>query len=141
MEKTALTTFPVRYAETDQMGVVHHGNYVIWCEVGRTALLNELGFSYRAMEESGVVSPVTKINLSYKTPAVYGDDVTVSTWIEAYNGVRITYGYVIKNRSENILAEGTSEHVCCDEETFRPIQLKKRFPEWHKAYMQNKIKS
>ncbi|GEL08219.1 acyl-CoA thioesterase [Salisediminibacterium halotolerans] len=138
--KTASATFPVRYAETDQMGVVYHANYVIWCEIGRTALINDFGFSYKEMEEAGVISPVTNINLSYKKPAKYGDDITVHSWIEAYSGARVTYGYTIENAAGDRLSEGTSEHVCCDDQSFRPIPLKKRFPAWDQAYKQHRRK-
>lgn len=136
--RTVSATFPVRYAETDQMGVVYHANYLVWCEIGRTTLINDLGFSYKDMEDAGVVSPVTNINLSYKYPAKYGDDVTVHAWIESYTGARVTYGYTIENADGKRLSEGTSEHVCCDDQTFRPISLKKRFPEWDKAYKEHR---
>ena len=65
----------VRYAETDQMGVVYHANYLIWMELGRTKLINDLGFYYADMEADGILSPVMDIQASYKTPVRYGDKV------------------------------------------------------------------
>ncbi len=59
----------VRYAETDQMGIVYHANYLVWMEVGRTALIKELGFLYKDMEDRGVLSPVLDISISYKKAA------------------------------------------------------------------------
>lgn len=126
-------TFPVRYAETDQMGVVYHANYVIWCEIGRTKLIEDIGFRYADMEKEGVMSPVTKIHLNYVKPAIYGQDVTVKTRIINYTGVRVTYSYEIY-ADQVLLVTGESEHVCVDAKTFRPIQMKKRFPDWDKAY-------
>ncbi|WP_096188965.1 acyl-CoA thioesterase [Evansella halocellulosilytica] len=132
------TTINVRYAETDQMGVVYHANYLVWCEIGRTKLIEELGFQYAQMEKEGVLAPVTNINLNYKHPARYPDTITVNTWIEKYTGIRVTYGYEILNESGDICVSGTSEHVCVDAETFKPISIKKKFPAWHEAYEYNK---
>ena len=133
-------TISVRYAETDQMGVVYHANYLVWCEIGRTKLSEELGFKYADMEKKGVLSPVTNIQMNYRSPARYGEDVTIRTWIEKYNGFRLTYGYEIQDDSGKVCAEATSEHVCVNAETFRPFSLKKHFPEWHEAYEANKKK-
>lgn len=64
------TEIEVRYAETDQMGIVYHANYLVWMEVGRTALIKDLGFLYSDMEKKGVLSPVVDINISYKNPSI-----------------------------------------------------------------------
>src|SRR5690554_2645976 len=85
----------VRYAETDQMGVVYHANYLIWMEVGRTSLIRELGFNYAEMEKDGIISPVLDIQASYKKPVRYGEKALVKTWIEEYDGLRVVYGYEI----------------------------------------------
>ncbi|UCZ51586.1 acyl-CoA thioesterase [Bacillus shivajii] len=132
------TTVPVRYAETDQMGVVYHANYLVWCEIGRTKLIEDLGFKYADMEKDGVLSPVTNINLNYKHPAKYPEQVTIKTWIEKYTGIRVMYGYEILNEAGKVCVDGTSEHVCVDANTFRPISIKKKFPKWHEAYEMNK---
>lgn len=124
----------VRYAETDQMGVVYHANYLVWMEVGRTSLISELGFNYADLEKDGIISPVLDIQASYKTPARYGEKVIVKTWIEEYDGLRITYGYEILKEDGNIAATGKSLHVCVKRDSFRPISIKKKFPDWHEAY-------
>ena len=85
----------VRYAETDQMGVVYHANYVIWLEIGRTQLIKDLGFSYAGLEQDGYLSPVTNVNVNYKTPVKYGETVVIRTWIEKHSKLRTTYGYEI----------------------------------------------
>lgn len=132
------TEVAVRYAETDQMGVVYHANYLVWCEIGRTKLIEDLGYNYASMEKMGVLSPVTSLEMKYHAPAKYGESVLIETWIETYNGVRFSYGYNMYNQGSKLCLTGTSEHVCVDAETFKPINVKKRFPDWHEAYENNK---
>jgi len=124
----------VRYAETDQMGVVYHANYLVWMELGRTKLIEELGFSYAKMEEEGIISPVIDIQASYKKPCRYGEKATIHTWIDFYDGLRVTYGYEIYTQSGDLSVTGFSKHVCVKRDNFRPISIKKYFPDWHEAY-------
>ncbi|CAM3742098.1 acyl-CoA thioesterase [Alkalicoccus chagannorensis] len=128
------STIQVRYAETDQMGVVYHANYLVWCEIGRTDLMKQLGIPYREMEEQGMLAPVTNIQADYRAPARYGDTVTVETWVEDYTGVRVVYGYSMQNEAAEELFSGRSEHVLVNKTSFRPAALKKAFPEWHRVY-------
>lgn len=128
----------VRYAETDQMGIVYHANYLIWMELGRTALIKDLGFSYADMEKDGIVSPVIDIAVSYKKSLHYGETATVHTWVEEYNGFKTTYGYEIKTPGNETALTGTSSHICVKKENFKPIQFRKFYPEWHKAYEEAK---
>lgn len=128
----------VRYAETDQMGVVYHANYLVWFEIGRTGFIEDLGFSYAQMEKDGILSPVTEVHANYKKPLTYGDQATVKTWVEEYNGLKVIYGYEILNTKGELCVTGTSTHVCVKKETFRPISIKKAYPEWHQAYDQAK---
>ena len=72
----------IRYAETDQMGVVYHANYVIWLELGRTQLIHDLGFSVTKFEEDGYLSPVMNINVSYKAAMRYGEKAIIRTWVK-----------------------------------------------------------
>ncbi|WP_270181952.1 acyl-CoA thioesterase [Alkalihalobacillus sp. CinArs1] len=128
------TPITVRYAETDQMGVVYHANYLIWFELGRTTLINDLGFKYADMEEEGILSPVVDIEASYKRPVRYGDEVRVKTWVEHYDGIRVVYGYEVTKEDDTICVTGKSVHTCVKKESFRPISIKKRFPKWHEEY-------
>lgn len=130
----------VRYAETDQMGVVYHANYLIWCEIGRTKIIEEMGFKYAEMEQDGIMSPVVNVQFSYKYPAKYGETVFVRTWVEAYNSVKVTYGYEIVNQEGKVCVTGTSEHVCVMKNSFRPISIKRKFPRLHEAYEKVKKK-
>jgi acyl-CoA thioester hydrolase len=131
-------TIEVRYAETDQMGVVYHANYLVWLELGRTKLLEDLGFRYAEMEADGIISPVIDLNISYKSPVRYGEKAIVKTWIELYDGLRVTYGYEIYNENGDLSVTANSQHVCVKKGNFRPISLRRTFPEWHNAYEQAK---
>ncbi|WP_017727471.1 acyl-CoA thioesterase [Halalkalibacterium ligniniphilum] len=133
------TTIEVRYAETDQMGVVHHSNYFVWFELGRSHFIRDLGFQYHEMEKEGVLSPVTDIQASYKHPARYGETLTVKTWVKDYDGLRVVYGYEVINEEGMLCVIGSSTHVCVKKDSFRPISIRTHFPAWHEAY--EKIKS
>lgn len=124
----------VRYAETDQMGVVYHANYVIWLEIGRTQLIKDLGFSYAGLEKDGYISPVTNVNINYKSSVQYGETVIVKTWIENHGKLRTTYGYEIVHADGTVASTATSEHVVVKKDNFRPVPLKKIHPEWDSKY-------
>jgi acyl-CoA thioester hydrolase len=128
------TTIDVRYAETDQMGVVYHANYLVWFEIGRTKFIESLGFRYADMEAEGILSPVTDIQVSYKKPLTYGQSAVVRTAVLEYSGIKVVYGYEIYNEQGELCVTGSSTHVCVKKETFRPISIKKHFPDWHAAY-------
>ena len=130
------STIAVRYAETDQMGVVYHGNYLVWLEIARTNLMEELGLPYAQMEAAGVYSPVIDIHLSYKASMTYGQVATVKTWIGEYNGFRVTYRYEVFNEDGKLCVTADSTHVCVSKETFRPLRLSDRFPGLHQAYLE-----
>lgn len=131
------TPIDVRYQETDQMGVVYHANYLVWFEIGRTKFIEDLGLSYAKMEEENVVSPVIDANLSFKKPIRYGEAAYVETWLEKYDGLRTEYGYHILNAENEVAVSGTTKHVIVNKETFRPLSLRRSFPEWHEKYMQH----
>ncbi|MBO8155113.1 MAG: acyl-CoA thioesterase [Bacillaceae bacterium] len=133
-----MTDIKVRYQETDQMGVVYHANYLVWFEIGRTALIEQLGFNYHEMEESGVVSPVIDASIQFKKPVRYGQTAKVRTWIDEYDGLRVTYGYEIFDGDGNSAVTGWTKHVCVKKENFKPISIRRTFPDWHEAYMNAK---
>lgn len=127
----------VRYAETDAMQVVYHGQYLVWFELGRTQLMEDLGFRYADMEEEGYLAPVLDVQISYRKPFRYGEKAWVYTWIQEYNGVRTVYGYEIKNRDGDVCVTGTTSHTLVKKESFRPVSMKRTFPDWHKVYLKN----
>lgn len=134
------TEIQVRYSETDQMGIVYHANYLVWMEIGRTALIEELGFNYAALEEEGILAPVLDIQISYKKPCKYGEKVKIKTWIEEYNGLKTVYGYEILTESGDLSVEARSSHVCVKKDSFRPISIRRSHPKWHEAYEKAKKK-
>ncbi|HBN96355.1 MAG TPA: hypothetical protein DDZ66_08635 [Firmicutes bacterium] len=127
------TKVDVRYAETDQMGVVYHANYLIWFELGRSALLETMGLDYVQLEKEGYVSPVIKIDVSYKRPVRYGDEVTIKTRVKAYDGLRVTYAYEIFV-GDRFCATGSSVHVCVRTKDSRPVSMGRNLPRWHEVY-------
>lgn len=111
----------VRYAETDQMGIVYHGNYVQYFEMGRVEWLRNLGVSYKWMEENGVMLPVVSLTMNYKRPARYDDELTVRTIFKSQESVKIEFDYEIYNQSNELLTTGSSILVFVDVKTGRPI--------------------
>jgi acyl-CoA thioester hydrolase len=111
----------VRYAETDQMGVVYHGNYAEYFEMGRVEWLRNLGLSYRFMEEQGIMLPVVNLVLNYKKPARYDDLLTVRTIFKKQQSVKIEFEYEIYNENTELLTTGSSILVFVDVKTGKPV--------------------
>lgn len=105
----------VRYAETDMMGVVYHGNYLPWFEIGRTTLLKELGLPYRQLETEGYRLPVLEVGAKYFRPALYDDTLTIITTIHERPLLRIRLEYEVK-RGDELLATGFTVHAFIDRE-------------------------
>ena len=114
------TQVTVRYAETDMMGVVYHGNYLPWFEVGRTTLLKELGLPYRTLEELGYMLPVLEMGAKYVRPARFDDSLTVTTFLRDKPLLRIRLEYEVR-RGEELLATGHTVHAFIDREG-RPVR-------------------
>lgn len=114
------TQVTVRYAETDMMGVVYHGNYLPWFEIGRTQLLKENGIPYRQLEAEGYFLPVVEVAVRYHRPAVYDDTVTVITTLREKPSVRITLDYEIR-RGDTLLVTGRTVHAFIDKQG-RPVR-------------------
>ena len=116
--RTCEVRLRVRYAETDQMGVVYHANHFIWFEVGRVELLRQLGFSYREMEENdGCFIAVVDARCRYKAPARYDDEVIVRTHLRNVRESLVHFGYELVRVSDGVLlAEGETTHIVTDSE-------------------------
>lgn len=113
----------VRYAETDQMGVVYHGNYAQYFEMGRVEWLRNKGVSYKSMEQNGIMLPVVSLNMNYKKPAVYDDELTVTTRLKYLGGVKIEFDYEITNSSGELLTTASTVLVFVDMKTKRPTPV------------------
>jgi acyl-CoA thioester hydrolase len=121
------TTLRVRYAETDQMGVVYHANYVIWMEVGRVELCRALGVRYRDMEREGVNLAVAEVACRFAKPARYDDEVVVKAWIGVASPRLIQFEYEIREKESGVvLATGHTRHVFLSRE-MRPVKLPEKW--------------
>lgn len=115
-------SFRVRYGETDQMGVVYHGNYAQYLEMGRVEWLRKMGISYKKMEENGIMLPVISLHVDYKKPAVYDDLITVRTILKKNPTVKIEFDFKIYNEAREVLAEATVVLAFIDMERNKPIR-------------------
>ena len=111
----------VRYCETDQMGLVHHGSYINYFEEARIAWISNLGFSYSEMEKSGIILPVSKLNVSYLRPAYFDDDLLVSVEIAELPTSRLIFNYTI-NKEEEVIVTGTTVLAFLNKETKKPVK-------------------
>ena len=112
------TTLRVRYAETDQMGIVYYANYFVWFELGRTDFCRQHGFAYREMErQDGLYIMVAETRCRYKAPARYDDEILVRTSLRAVRKRVLVFGYeVYRQAGDELLAEGETVHVITDRE-------------------------
>lgn len=119
--------FPVqlraRYAETDQMGVVHHAVYPVWFETARTELARAVGLPYRAWEEQGVLLIVSELTCRYRLPARYDDEITVLVRVSEVASRGATFSYRVETSDGALLAEGTTRHLAVSRATGRPVVL------------------
>ena len=120
----------VRYAETDQMGIVHHSVYPIWFELARTDLAKQAGFPYSKMEEVGMMTPLVELHCKYKNPAHYEDELIVTATISNLSPVKVEFYYEVfhKNNSKPICT-GSTIHALVNSKDFRIVNAKKEFPE------------
>lgn len=114
-------TVRVRYSETDQMGVVYHGNYAAYFEMGRVEWLRNMGVSYKWMEGNGVMLPVVSLTMNYKKPARYDDLITVRTIFKSQTSVKIEFDYEIYNEKQELLTIANSVLVFVDMKIGRPM--------------------
>lgn len=120
------STVRVRYADTDKMGVAYHANYLVWFEVGRTDLLRTLGWSYREMEETGVILPVIEAHCEYRQASRYDDELDVRTEGRLLSPVRIEFRYEVVRRADAVTtAVGRTVHAALDLAR-RPCRLPER---------------
>ena len=126
---SAVSTIRVRYAETDQMGMVYHANYLVWFEVARTDLLRQFGWTYREMEQAGVRLPVIEAHCTYRRPARYDDEIEVRAVGRLLSPVRMEFSYeVVLTKDGTTAAVGTTRHAALTPDG-RPCRLPARIRE------------
>ena len=120
------TRVRVRYAETDQMGVVYYANYLVWMEVGRVAYCSQVGFEYRDMErEDDAILAVTEARCRYLAPARFDDEVRITTWVKEARSRTLRFAYeMTRETDDRLLATGETLHIVCDREG-RTIRCRK----------------
>ncbi|GAA4278550.1 acyl-CoA thioesterase [Aquimarina mytili] len=121
MSITSETTLKVRYSETDQMGVVHHGNYAQYLELARIDWLSRLGISYKSMEANGIMLPVYTLDFKFNKSAFFDDELTVKTLLRKIPTARIIFDYEIFNGDRELLTTASSTLVFVDSKTRKPI--------------------
>jgi acyl-CoA thioester hydrolase len=110
---TVETTFPVRYAETDAMGIVHHASYLVYCEEARTTYTKAKGRTYADMEQDGYHLAVTSVNLKYRRAMRYGQTVRVICWITNLKSRILTFNYELRDAdTDELCVTGETEHIC-----------------------------
>jgi acyl-CoA thioester hydrolase len=112
----------VRYKETDQMGIAHHSNYIVWFEIGRTDLCRETGFPYTEIENRGFLLVVTEIGCRYRTPFRYDDDVLIRTSVASAASRAMKFAYELYDGTGGLRATGFSAHMWLDRMTRKPAR-------------------
>jgi acyl-CoA thioester hydrolase len=134
------TEIRVRYAETDQMGIVYYANYLVWFEIGRVEMLRALGHAYNDLEvDHGIILPVVHASCRYRAPARYDDEIQIETRPTMLRGTVLKFAYRIYRRAKEaqereLLAEGETVHVACDDKLNR-IALPEKYVAALKAMM------
>lgn len=113
---TGETTIRVRYAETDRMGLLHHANYLVYFEQARTDLLRSLGGNYKELEDRGFFLVVAKVEIKYRSPAYYDDELRIVTGVTRTTPVRLEHKYEVFRPDGTLVAEGSSTLACVDTE-------------------------
>lgn len=127
----------VKYYETDQMGVVHHSNYIRWFEEARVEFMRNAGISYKTMEDEGIQIPVVTVSCKYKSPAKFDDTVIVRVWIKKFNGIIVEISYEVADKeSGEVRVIGESSHCFVNDTTFKPINLKREREDIYNKFLQ-----
>ncbi|WP_088324873.1 acyl-CoA thioesterase [Polaribacter tangerinus] len=121
-QKYSFTKTRIRYSETDQMGVVYHGNYAQYFEMGRTEWLRSLGVAYKYMEINGIILPVISLDIKYLKSAYYDEVLTIKTSLKKRPLVKISFDYEITNEHNELICTGNTELAFLDAKTKKPVK-------------------
>lgn len=123
-----------QYYETDQMGIVHHSNYIRWFEEARVDFLRQAGAGYEKMEADGIISPVLSVACQYKSMVRFDDQVEIRIGITFYNGIKLCLCYEVRDKaSGTVRCTGESAH-CFLGKDGKPVSLKKSYPKYHQIF-------
>ena len=126
----------VKYYETDQMWIVHHSNYIRWMEEARMDLMDQMGFSYKQMEDQEIISPVLSVQCEYKSMVRFGDTVVIETAIAGYNGIKLSVRYRMTDKATGELRTIAASEHCFLDRNGKPISLKRSYPEIDTKFFQ-----
>ena len=129
-----------KYYETDQMGIIHHSNYIRWFEEARIDFMNQIGLTYKTMEKEGIISPVLEVSCKYLQMMYFDDIATIKGKIDEYSSVRFACSYEIYNQNNILCTTGTSKH-CFINKDGKPVSLKKIKPEYDQLFKKVKNKN
>ena len=127
-----------KYYETDQMGIIHHSNYVKWMEEARMDLMDQMGLSYKQMEEMEIISPVLSIAVEYHSMVHFDDTVVIQTKLVKYNGIKMEVEYVMTDKETGELRTTARSSHCFLNRSGKPISLKRSYPELDTKFFEMK---
>ena len=131
------TKIITRYSETDQMGIIHHSNYAVWFEAGRTDFFKKIGISYKEIESKGILLPLYEMNCKFKRPALYEDELIIKTSLKVITKVRIIFTYeVINNLDGKLLSLGETMHGWTNK-ALKPVNAEKIIPDVYCLLLRN----
>ena len=134
--KSFFYTHKAQYYETDQMGIVHHSNYIRWFEEARVDFFEKIGCSYKTIEDMGIISTVLEIQAKYHSMVHFNDTVNIETSMESFNGIKLTMHYSITDaQTGELRADGISRH-CFMSKDGKLISLKRSYPDFYEKLMQ-----
>ena len=136
----AETKLIARYSETDQMGIIHHSNYAVWFEAGRTDFLKKAGIPNKEIEEQGVLLPLYEMNCKFKSPARYEDEIIVKTKLEYIGKVRIVFSYQVLNAKDgSVLTTGETKHAWTNK-SLKPVNAQLLIPDIYDVLCEEELK-
>ena len=118
----------VRYSETDKMGIVYHGNFVPYFEIGRVELMRAIGLVYKDLEDEGVLMPVVHLEIDFKHPAVYDEQITIETWVEKLPTTKIVFYHKVFSEAGKLVCTGNVILVFINKQ-FKPIRASEKIRE------------
>lgn len=127
-----------KYYETDQMGIIHHSNYVKWMEEARIDLMDQIGLNYRQMEEMEIISPVLSISVEYHSMVHFDDTVVIQTKLVKYNGIKMEVEYIMTDKETGELRTTARSSHCFLNRAGKPISLKRSYPELDTKFFEAK---
>ena len=130
-----------KYYETDQMGIIHHSNYIKWMEEARLDLMDQIGLNYKQMEEMEIISPVLSISVEYHSMVHFDDTVVIQTKLVKYTGIKMEVEYIMTDKETGELRTPAYSSHCFLNRSGKPISLKRSYPELDTKFFEMKDES